>query len=243
MHRFISWATAALCCAALLFTPVRVQAAAEPPAGYVALTFDDGPSGPITRQLLDGLAQRNVKATFFLCGYRLEKYPDLAAEIAAGGHEIGCHGYSHKLFPQLRERELLQELVLSSLLIQEQTGQTPTLLRPPGGQCSDAVKTFSRQMHLPLILWSVDPRDWECHRSGKVISRVMAQAKDGSIVLMHDMSDCSVSAALAIIDKMQAEGYQFVTVSQLAALSGQSLKPGECYYGLPGAGQSGSSEK
>lgn len=234
---------AALLCAALLFLPVSVQATEEPAPRYVALTFDDGPSGPITQQLLDGLAQRNAKATFFLCGYRLEKYPDLAAQIAAGGHELGCHGYSHKLFPQLCERELLQELVLSNLLIQEQTGQTPTLLRPPGGQCNDWVKAYSRQMHLPLILWSVDPRDWECHRPGKVTQRVTAQAKNGSIILMHDMSDCSVSAALAVIDRMQAEGYQFVTVSQLASLSGQILEPGECYYGLPGAEEADSSEK
>ena len=93
-----------LCCCLLgLVLPVE---AAESSPKYVALTFDDGPSGRFTRALLDGLAERNVKATFFLCGYRIRQYPELAQRIAEEGHEIGCHGFSHDSMAAMSRRDI-----------------------------------------------------------------------------------------------------------------------------------------
>ena len=122
-----------LCCCLLgLVLPVE---AAESSPKYVALTFDDGPSGRFTRALLDGLAERNVKATFFLCGYRIRQYPELAQRIAEEGHEIGCHGVSHDSMETMSRRDIAEEISATLALLPE--GTRVRFLRPPGG-CSGA---------------------------------------------------------------------------------------------------------
>lgn len=191
------------------------QADGQPVAGYIALTFDDGPSGTITRRLLEGLSARQVRATFFLCGYRLEQYPEIAPLIASGGHEIGLHGYSHDSMKEMSRATLIQELEQTAALIQAQTGITPTLLRPPGGCCSETVRAVVRERGLSIILWTVDPRDWACHDAKELTRRIVSEAGDGDIILLHDMWNESVDGALAAIDRLQAQGYKFVTVSEL----------------------------
>lgn len=191
------------------------QADGQPVAGYIALTFDDGPSGTITRRLLEGLSARQVRATFFLCGYRLEQYPEIAPLIASGGHEIGLHGYSHDSMKEMSRATLIQELEQTAALIQAQTGITPTLLRPPGGCCSETVRAVARERGLSIILWTVDPRDWACHDAKELTRRIVSEAGDGDIILLHDMWNESVDGALAAIDRLQAQGYKFVTVSEL----------------------------
>lgn len=111
---------------------VLPSAAQEPGEQYLAMTFDDGPSGRFTRRLLQELEQREAHVTFFLCGYRMEQYPDMAAEMIAAGHEIGLHGYSHTCMADMSMEKLEQELCRTEALLQEQTGTTTCLLRPPG---------------------------------------------------------------------------------------------------------------
>lgn len=194
---------------------------------YVALTFDDGPSGKYTRRLLDGLEERDVKATFFLCGYRLKDYPREAERIVREGHEIGFHGYSHDDMAKMTTAQISSEIEKTAALLPD--GCDPVLLRPPGGSRGSALEQVTKQKGLAILNWSVDPRDWENHDAQAVETFVTGTVQDGDVILLHDMCDCSVDAALAIIDKLQEQGFRFVTVSELAEIQGVTIQPGKVY--------------
>ena len=198
---------------------------------YVALTFDDGPSGKYTRALLDGLYDRGVNATFLLCGYRMKEYPELTQRIFDEGHEIGFHGYSHKNMKNMSRRDIAGELEQSQALLPK--GCAPVFLRPPGGCCSDAVRQVARAKNLSILGWSVDPRDWATHDTAAIDKAVLKNVRDGDIVLLHDMSDSSVKAALDIIDVLLSQSYEIVTVSRLARLRDARLRPGRSYSAFP----------
>lgn len=223
MRRFLAAVAAAVCLA--------LPASAAQSPGYVALTFDDGPSGRFTRELLDGLYDRGVKATFLLCGYRIRQYPDVAQRIYEEGHEIGFHGYSHKNMKNLSRRDIASEILDTEALLP--AGCHPVFLRPPGGCCSDSVRQVAQARELAILGWSVDPRDWENHDTASVEKKVLSQVHDGDIILLHDMSDSSVAAALEIIDVLQEEGWEFLTVSELARRRGAELRPGRRYDKFP----------
>lgn len=194
---------------------------------YVALTFDDGPSGRFTRALLDGLEKRNVKATFLLCGYRLKDYPKEAKRIHDEGHEIGLHGYSHSCMADMCQEELEREIADTLALLP--AGCKPAFLRPPGGNCSEVVLEAARQADLGVLSWSVDPKDWLNHDAQVIGQTVVQSVRDGDVILLHDMSDSSVKAALDIVDKLKTQGFRFVTVSELARLKGVAIQPGKVY--------------
>jgi len=222
MGRFL----AMLLCLCQLVLPVQAKE-----AKYVALTFDDGPSGKYTRALLDGLYDRGVNATFLLCGYRMKDYPELTQRIFDEGHEIGFHGYSHKNMKNLSRRDIAAELEQSRELLPQ--GCEPAFLRPPGGCCSDGVRQVAEAKNLAILGWSVDPRDWATHDTAAIEKAVLKNVRDGDIVLLHDMSDSSVKAALDIIDVLLAKDYEIVTVSRLAKLRDTRLKPGRSYAAFP----------
>ena len=218
MRRFL----ALVLSVSLMVLPVRAEA-----PKYVALTFDDGPSGKYTRKLLDGLYDRGVQATFLLCGYRMKDYPDLTRRIWEEGHEIGYHGFTHKNMQQMSRRDIAKELEDSGALLPE--GCQPVFLRPPGGCCSDAVRQVAQVRNLAILGWSVDPRDWATHDTASVERFVLKNVKDGDIVLLHDMSDSSVKAALDIVDVLLEKDYEIVTVSRLVRIRDVRLKPGRMY--------------
>lgn len=218
MRRFL----ALVLSVSLMVLPVRAEA-----PKYVALTFDDGPSGKYTRKLLDGLYDRGVQATFLLCGYRMKDYPDLTRRIWEEGHEIGYHGFTHKNMQQMSRRDIAKELEDSQALLPE--GCQPVFLRPPGGCCSDAVRQVTQVRNLAILGWSVDPRDWATHDTASIERFVLKNVKDGDIVLLHDMSDSSVKAALDIVDVLLEQDYEIVTVSRLVRIRGVKLKPGRMY--------------
>ena len=213
----------------LTFLALPAEAAVD--TKYVALTFDDGPSGKYTRQLLDGLYDRGVKATFLLCGYRMKEYPDITQRIFDEGHEIGYHGYSHKNMKGLSRRDIAQELMDSQALLPE--GCDPVFLRPPGGCCSDAVRQVAQARNLAILSWSVDPRDWATNVVGAIETAVLEKIRDGDIVLLHDMTISSVQAALDIVDVLLEEDFEIVTVSELVRARGAKLKPGQVYTCFP----------
>lgn len=198
---------------------------------YVALTFDDGPSGKYTRKLLDGLYDRGVQATFLLCGYRMKDYPDLTQRIVDEGHEIGYHGYTHKNMQSMSRRDIARELEDSQTLLPE--GCRPVFLRPPGGCCSDAVRQVAQVRNLAILGWSVDPRDWATHDTAAIERAVLKNVGDGDIVLLHDMSDSSVMAALDIVDVLLQKDYEIVTVSRLVRIRGVRLRSGQAYSRFP----------
>lgn len=201
--------------------------AAPQPQQYVALTFDDGPSGRFTRALLDGLAQRRAKATFLLCGYRIKDYPKEAARIQQEGHEIGLHGYSHDNMAKMDQEKLEREIADTLALLPH--GSRPVFLRPPGGKCSESVQEAARQADLAVLTWSVDPKDWATHNAKVIEDTVVQTVRDGDVILLHDMSDSSVEAALAIVDELKKQGFSFVTVTELARLKGRTIEPGKIY--------------
>lgn len=198
---------------------------------YVALTFDDGPSGRYTAALLDGLYDRGVKATFLLCGYRIQDYPDLTQRIYDEGHEIGYHGYSHKNMQDMSRKAIAQELIDTQALLPQ--GCRPVFFRPPGGACSDGIRQVAGARNLAILNWSVDPRDWATRDTAAIERAVLRNVRDGDIVLLHDMTASSVQAALDIVDVLLDQGYEIVTVSQLAALRGVDPKPGQVYHRFP----------
>ena len=197
---------------ALLARPLRAEAA---PQRYLALTFDDGPSGELTEQLLEGLAERQVHATFFVCAYRIAQFPDTLSHIAAAGHEIGLHSSNHDYMQKMDYETALSDLTRCAKAVEDACGV----------QAEDA--------GLSVVLWSVDPCDWNEAAWDGVLPTVLSEAHDGRIILMHDLSAHSVTCALQAIDRLQARGYTFCTVSELAALRGTALLPGEVYTGFP----------
>jgi len=204
--------------------------AAERPK-YVAITFDDGPSGRYTAALLEGLSQRHVHATFFLCGYRLRTFQNLAQQIRENGHEIGLHGYTHDSMAKMNLHGISQELTETASLLPD--GYYVNLMRPPGGMLTPDVRTAAKQQHLAIAHWSVDPKDWATDDTSLIVRRVLDQVKDGDVILMHDMTDSSVEAALTLVDELHSRGFQFLTVSQLAMLRLYHLQSGEKYNSFP----------
>nr|MBQ8244212.1 polysaccharide deacetylase family protein [Oscillospiraceae bacterium] len=213
-------------CLSLLPLPVRGVE-----AKYAALTFDDGPSGKYTRQLLDGLYDRGVQATFLLCGYRIKEYPDIAQRIFDDGHEIGIHGYSHNSMKAMSRRDIAAEIADTQALLPE--GCRPVFLRPPGGCCSDGVRQVAEARQLAILSWSVDPRDWATKDAAAVERAVLKSVKDGDIILLHDMTASSVQAALDIVDTLIEEGFTLVTASEMARLRSLRPKPGQMYTSFP----------
>ena len=201
--------------------------------GRVALTFDDGPSGSNSEALLEMLAERDVHATFFLCGYRIEEWPaELCKKLGEPGHELAMHGYSHTSFKEMSAGEIQDELSKTKELIQKNAGVTPTLVRPPYGAMNDDSYETLKKAGYPVIIWDVDTEDWRNSDSEDVANTVFEQVQDGSIILMHDMHQSSVDAAALIIDHLKDEGYVFLTVSELAQSMGVTLEPGERYRSI-----------
>lgn len=220
-----------LMCIVLCLSFLALPVSGEESPGYLALTFDDGPSGRFTRQLLDGLQQRGVQATFFLCGYRIREYPQEAQRIIRDGHEVGCHGFSHNNMQYMSRREVAAEIKDMQAMLPE--GTRIRFLRPPGGCCSDNVRQVAEAMNLAILSWSVDPKDWATKDAAAVERTVLRQVKDGDIILLHDMTESSVNAALDIIDRLMDQGYRFVTVSDLAAYRRARIRAGKTYCAFP----------
>lgn len=183
---------------------------------WVALTFDDGPHPTLTPQLLDLLNQRGIKATFYLIGSRVRRWPGIVQRIAGEGHEIGNHSWSHPYLSQRSTESVFREIDSTNQVIYDATGLTPVTFRPPYG----AFTRGQRQMlhdnrHMPTVLWSVDPQDWRRPGSSVVASRIVNQSRSGSIILSHDIHAGTVAAMPSTIDGLHARGYQFATMSQL----------------------------
>ena len=215
----------------LLFLPVLILPVRAGETKYVALTFDDGPSGRFTERLLDGLYDRGAKATFLLCGYRIEQFRSLTQRIHDEGHEIGLHGYSHRTMKTMSRRAIAQEIMDTEALLPE--GCRARFLRPPGGFLSDPVVEVAEARGLPILKWSVDPRDWATNDTAAIETAVLDRIRDGDIVLLHDMSDSSVDAALAIVDELLEQDFEFVTVSELVRIRQAKLAPGREYKAFP----------
>ena len=151
----------------------------------------------------------------------------LLDNMSVSGHEIGLHGYSHKDMGKMTAREAAKEISDTISLLP--AGCKPVFLRPPGGSSGDGVTKAAEEAGLALLNWSVDPRDWATRDAVAVQAAVVDAVQDGDVILLHDMSDSSVEAALAIVDALKAQGFTFVTASELARIKGTPIQPGQIY--------------
>ncbi len=193
----------------------------------IALTFDDGPSATTTPRLLDILAGRGVKATFFVLGNMAERAPGVVQREAADGHEVASHTPYHDNLvllsaAQVRAQALEMDRIFTNIL-----GTVPPFTRPPYGEVNGSVREALGQ---PLIMWSIDPKDWQDRNAAIVCSRVVGAAFDGAIILVHDIHATTVDAVPCIIDNLRSQGYEFLTVSELAAARDVPLVNGQLYY-------------
>ncbi len=219
------YADAAACARAVAGLPEE----APQYTGYLALTFDDGPSGALTERLLDGLAERGAHATFFLCNYRIASYSSPMTRYLAEGHEVANHSANHTALTSLSALGIDKELDATNASVAGYTGVTPTLMRPPGGSYNNTVLEEISKRGMSCIIWSVDPMDWKVLNAEKVAQHIINNASDGDIILLHDLYATSVDAALMVIDELSQQGYAFVTVSELAAIKGYDLESGGVY--------------
>ena len=191
----------------------------------IALTFDDGP-GPRTSELLNQLKKYNAHATFFMLGKNVKLYPDAVKQMLKDGNELGNHSYDHQQLTKIDGAAVKKEVDDTNRNIKNICGSPATLLRPPYGAINDTVKS---NVGMPMILWNVDTLDWKTRNTQSTIDSVMKNLKDGDIVLMHDIHSQTIDAALELIPKLEEEGYQLVTVSEMAAAKKQDLKDGTAY--------------
>ncbi len=217
-QKFVIWLCVTIIATTAIYLSEAIRLKSEPviapstEAKKVAITFDDGPNPDYTPDLLKGLKERGVSATFFLLGKEVEKYPELVEQMYAEGHLIGTHSYEHVNLCNLTDEKAIEQVDKTNTLIEKITGERPQFIRPPFGCWK---KNLDYKTTMMEVLWDVDPLDWKTSNSDAVVSRVLKNVEEGDIILLHDASESSVNAAFKIIDELKKEGYTFVTVDEI----------------------------
>ena len=191
----------------------------------IALTFDDGPSG-YTEELLDGLAEYEARATFFVIGSKAVKNPEIVQRAYDEGHLIGNHTYSHIDFYKNTLSEIIEDIDKGADAIEAITGERPLFLRAPYGNVSFVQLN---QLDYFFVHWSATSLDWFREEEDYIYKRIMKEAKDGAIILMHDTKEVTVRAVLRAIPELQEQGYELVRVDELLSRNGAKLKMGVPY--------------
>lgn len=178
----------------------------------VALTFDDGPHPRYTEQLLDGLKERGVVATFFVTGQNANRNPDIIERMQKEGHLIGNHTYTHIQLTSINEEIYKKEILDTNKVISDITGCETSFIRPPYGSWK---KKIEIELNMVPVLWTVDTKDWCSTDVSAIVRRGTKKTKENDIILMHDYYNTSVKSALKIVDILKDEGFTFVTVDEL----------------------------
>ncbi|MFV0363191.1 MAG: polysaccharide deacetylase family protein [Suipraeoptans sp.] len=198
----------------------------DPNKPMVALTYDDGP-GDRTEELLNTLEQFGAKATFFMLGNRITGREGTVKRMYDLGCELGNHSYDHPQLTNLSPDQIQAQINSTNNLITNASGgHSATVIRPPYGAIDDTVKQY---VNLPMILWNVDTLDWKTKKLQATVDEVMRTIQDGNIILMHDIHGSTVDASKILIPRLIEQGYQLVTVTEMATAKGISLVAGEKY--------------
>lgn len=200
----------------------------DPAKPMVALTFDDGPSTPVTTRILNSLEANGGRATFFMVGNRVPGTQAVVQRMNTLGCEVANHTYEHKYLTKVGDSGIRSQVGLTNQKIAEACGVTPTLVRPPGGFYNQASLDTLGSMGMAAIMWDIDTLDWKTRNAQNTINVVLNQVKDGDIVLMHDIYSTSADAAEVIIPELVNRGYQLVTVSEMAQYRG-GIQAGHVY--------------
>ena len=200
----------------------------DPKKPMIALTYDDGPSLSATGRIVDVLEKYDGRATFFMLGNKVAGtgIKKLLRRSLQNGNEFACHTYDHKNLASLSGEGVQWEVVAANCQIKKITGVDPVLMRPPYGNHSSTTRT---NVGLPIILWSIDTRDWQTRNTANTLDCVLRQAKDGDIILMHDIYDTTAAATEQLVPTLVKKGYQLVTVSELICYKKHKVKAGNVY--------------
>ncbi|MBQ1501790.1 MAG: polysaccharide deacetylase family protein [Firmicutes bacterium] len=195
----------------------------------VALTFDDGPNPQITPRLVKYLSDRGVHATFFMLGARAAAYPDVVKQVWEAGNQICSHTYDHvHPLTELSDENLAAQVNGTIKTIADATGEIPKYIRPPYGTINAAT---AAKIGYPMMLWTVDTRDWDYRNTEKVYNAIINNVYDGAVVLMHDNYDTTAEAAARAIDTLQEQGWRFVTLEEYYQIRDMRPQPGHVYRG------------
>lgn len=181
----------------------------------VALTFDDGVFSGMTEAYLEVLEENNATATFFALGKYVERYPEVAQKVVTSGNELACHSWFHADQTTLTEEERLADIALCDEAFVNAVGFVPYLYRVPYGAINDEIRAMLKQQHMVSVLWSIDTLDWKAETAEEVVTAVLDNVKGGDIILMHENKAVTLEALPLIIQGLQAEGYDVVSVSEL----------------------------
>ena len=195
-----------------------VYSSSEKNTKKIAITFDDGPHPKQTEKILKVLEKHGIKATFFVVGVNAENYSSSLERVIEKGHEIGNHTYSHSILKTLPKEKIEKEISDVEKEIFDSYGYKIKLLRPPCGSYDDTLVEIASKKDLKIVLWNIDTRDWANTSTNNMVSNVLKNVKGGDIILFHDyiVGKSNTCCALEIlIPKLQAQGYEFVTVSEL----------------------------
>ncbi|MEP6669375.1 MAG: polysaccharide deacetylase family protein [Chthoniobacter sp.] len=200
-------------------TPKSTYSSCHVDGPYIAMTFDDGPSGPNTPRLLDMLKERKIHATFFFVGQCVEEYPDIVKRIVAEGHEVANHSWSHPDLAKMGDAAVHDQIQKTHDAIVQACGVAPKIMRPPYGAFTARQRAWANATWgYKIILWDVDPLDWKVRNSEHVKAEILKQTQNGSIILSHDIHKTTVDAMPSTLDNLLSKGYKFVTVSELLAM-------------------------
>ena len=208
--------------------PVSGPADASKP--MIAFTFDDGPYYSVDIRILDTLQAYGGRATFFIVGSRVDDYKDTLKRIRDSGSEIGNHTFNHKNLEKISPEEVASQIEMTNDAVEAVTGFRPKLVRVPYGAFKSQVPGL---VSYPMIQWNIDTQDWSSKDKDAIAASVLSQARDGSIVLMHDLYPATAEAFETVIPLLAAQGYQFVTVSEMYAAKGVPLEAGQVYFSIP----------
>lgn len=197
--------------------PIQDLYKVSPTMKVIALTFDDGPK-PDTAKLLDALKARNVRATFFVVGKQIEKYPELAKRTCEDGHEIQNHTYSHGDLELLSPVEIERQIFRNCAVAQAVVGKSMRMMRPPGAHGAKRLREITQKFGIRQVFWTANCSKLEGTNKQKIASYVLSKARPGGIVLMHNLDRVTLQALPGIIDSLRRKGYEFVTLTELLGL-------------------------
>jgi len=201
------------------------------------LTFDDGPSPVWTPQILDALKKADVKATFFMIGEYVEKYPQIARRVAEEGHDIGNHSYDHKVLIYYRMKTLEREINDAERVIKDVTGVEAHYFRPPKAWLTYKEKEKIKGMGYEIVLWTLNSKDWVTFDDKYIVRFLVHNVKPGDIILFHDGGGVfsteggnrreTVKTIPQLVEKLREKGYRFVTITELLRMqnNGAQDKP------------------
>ncbi len=195
----------------------------------VALTFDDGPSGKYNSLILDELNKNKAHATFFMVGTMMNSCGKCVSDTYKSGNEVASHTYEHMNITKNSPSDVFESLNKVNTIYHNITGETIKYLRPPYGAYN---KENLENAQVPFILWNLDTEDWRYKNVDHIVSYIVDNISDGSIILMHELYETSYEALKIVLPKLYAMGYQVVSISELAKLKNKTLEVGHAYTSL-----------